>query len=438
MRKQLFVAGLFLSALFLATAAAPAHGIDLYYKEVERAGRIYVFTTAESYRAFEASGQAGAAITLVGRAVDGRTLIAENQTAVDLYLFKHDLEPVERPAPEPAAAPFTVSWKNGKTSIESEGHELKISNRVQIRFTEQDDTGAQSNGSFRIRRAKTKFEGWAYDRRLTYTLQANWVSSSPIEDAWVDYDLSGDKQVRIRAGRFKAPFGRQELTSSGSLQFVDRSIVSAVSDDNADVRENGVMLHGTRKKLDWSVGAFNGAGRTATSNDNNRYQFDARAVYSILGKEKKPSEVDFESDGSPILAVGAGYHSNDKHGATTGNDIHREILGYDVMFKLRGFSAFVELFEATDRPESGQTAHPKGMHGQAGYLFDGQFDVAIRYASLDLSPTQPGDDRTERGLSLSYFWNRHARKLQADYREIEDEVTRTTDRELRVQFQIVF
>jgi len=46
----------------------------------------------------------GPAITLAGRGPDGETVIAENETALDLFLFKHDLPAYDRPTPKPAAA----------------------------------------------------------------------------------------------------------------------------------------------------------------------------------------------------------------------------------------------------------------------------------------------------------------------------------------------
>ena len=57
------------------------------------------------------------------------------------------------------------------------------------------------------------------------------------------------------------PFGRQELTSSGSQQFVDRSLVS---NEFAKGRDMGVQVWGLAlaTELDWRLGVFNGNGRT--------------------------------------------------------------------------------------------------------------------------------------------------------------------------------
>jgi hypothetical protein len=97
-----------LLALVIALLAAPAamaQVAGLYYKEVEKDGRIYIFNTPERYKSFEASGDMGTGVTLVNRGANGETLVAENETAIDLYLFKHNLEAYERPTPKPAAGP---------------------------------------------------------------------------------------------------------------------------------------------------------------------------------------------------------------------------------------------------------------------------------------------------------------------------------------------
>src|SRR5690606_30757323 len=152
-----------------------------------------------------------------------------------------------------------------------------------VRFTSENPEDGDDKGSFRIRRAKTKLDGWVYTPNLQYELQMSWADSSPLEDANLNYDFPGGKQAAmLKVGRFKVPFGRQELTSSGSQQFVDRSIVS---NEFAKGRDNGIQLWGTPNGgvIDWRVGIFNGAGRTATSNDNDSYQYNARVAWQPFG-----------------------------------------------------------------------------------------------------------------------------------------------------------
>jgi len=90
------------AVIVLLAGAAAAQVTGLYYQEVTKNGRVYVFNTTERYKAFQTSGEMGPAITLVGRGANGETIVAENETALDLYLFKHNLPAYDRPSPKPA------------------------------------------------------------------------------------------------------------------------------------------------------------------------------------------------------------------------------------------------------------------------------------------------------------------------------------------------
>lgn len=108
MRKSVvFAAGLCLLALVLgvvgSAGAQPITG--LYYLEVAKDDRVYVFNTPERFKSWSESGEIGTAVTLIGRAEGGKTLVGENETAVDLYLFKHDLPAYDRPTPKPVVPP---------------------------------------------------------------------------------------------------------------------------------------------------------------------------------------------------------------------------------------------------------------------------------------------------------------------------------------------
>lgn len=440
LRSATFKAGL-LALVFALTAAsaATAQVTGLYYQEVEKEGRIYVFNTPEKYQLWQQSGDMGVSLTLVGRGPNGETVVAENETAADLYFFKHNLPGYDRPTPKPASPSFDVSWKDGKTTIKNKSAELVISNRLQLRFTEQMPEVGDDKGSFRIRRGKTKFEGWVYTKDLTYELQLNWPdTANPLEDAVVNYDFTkGKKEFQLKAGQYKVPFGRQELTSSGSQQFVDRS---AVSNTFARGRDIGVQLWGTplAGKLDWRVGVFNGNGRTVSANDNDKFQYNARVGFQPFG-DVKYSESDFESTDKPLFAIAGNWESNNRQGATTSNDIDREIVGGDVVFKFKGFSLFGELFEATDDPETGLDKDLSGFNVQAGYfLVRNKFEIAARVAELDLNKDLDNDEQEERGLALNYFWNKHAHKIQLDYRQLENKATGREDDEIRLQYQVIF
>jgi hypothetical protein len=105
-----------LVALTLSTLATAQVG-SLYFREAEKDGRIYVFNTSDRYTTWARTGEMGTSVTLVGRGAGGETLVGENEAAIDLYLFKHNLPAYERPAaaPPPSPAPTFPQVKVGTT-----------------------------------------------------------------------------------------------------------------------------------------------------------------------------------------------------------------------------------------------------------------------------------------------------------------------------------
>ena len=53
-----------------------------------------------------------------------------------------------------------------------------------------------------------------------------------------------------------------------------------------------------------------------------------------------------------------------------------------------------------------------------------------------------GNDRTEIGGAASYYYNKHALKVQADFRQLKDDAANsgagTTTNEFRLQTQFIF
>ncbi len=434
-----------------ALAAAGPHAQGSFYMEVQKEERIYVFNLMSVYEQWKTTGEMGKSITRVDAGPKGETVIFDSEEAIHLYNFKHDLPGEVIFKPEEKKPVMNISWKDGKTTIETDHAALTISNRIQIRFSDDqpEDTATldtQTKGSFRNRRVKTKFEGWIYNKALTYDLQLNWAdTSSSLEDADLNFDFTkGKKAIQIKGGQFKVPFGRQELTSSGSQQFVDRSIVSAEFEKG---RDQGVQLWGQTPKgtIEWRGGVFNGNGRNTQVNDNSHYQFDARVTWQPLG-DVKYSESDFESTTKPLVAIAAQFETNDNHDRIDATDqVNRTVYGGDIVFKFKGVSVFGEYFHRVNEPELSEEFRTDGYAGQIGvFIFRRFVELAVRYATVRgkdspavIVPARD-NDRTERGAALNWFMNKHSLKLQADYRRIENEALDVTNDEYRLQMQFIF
>ncbi len=130
--------------------------------------------------------------------------------------------------------PAGISYgKNGfEFRTDNDKFSLAIQNRVQARYAEPFDTDPRTladlerdENSFMIRRARTKLTGHAYAPWLKYYLQYDW--SQP---ALRDLNLTIDKYkwAQVRVGRGKVSYNNERVTSSGSQQFVNRSIVNDI------------------------------------------------------------------------------------------------------------------------------------------------------------------------------------------------------------------
>jgi len=354
-----------------------------------------------------------------------------------------------------------IYWEDGKTYFKMKDAELQFSNRFQFRFSYLDPDDAvrlpgttergQGKGSFRIRRAKTTFEGWFWKPELSYELQLNWAepeagasTDKPLEDLYINWDASKTEAFQIRFGQFKVPFGRQEMATSIGLQFADRSLLTF---EFTRGRDRGVQLWGrlAEKKLTYYAGMFNGNPASRIDNDNTKFQYNARLDFQPWGSVGK-SEGDFESTDHPLMAFGASFENNNLYGATSAgigggsvSDLNTTILGGDVVFKYKGLSLFGEYFHRDRTPEEGDSFLSNGYNFQAGYfLIRDKLEIAFRYAGWDPTDQVTHNDRTEIGGVINYFLRKHRFKFQADFRELKDEARDHKTRELRVQTYVGF
>jgi len=452
----------------LAQVAYTANTVtSLYYREFKKDDRYFVFNNATAADAFAQSGETGVGITRIGIGPNGETVFADNETAMELFLFKHSLsERIDRPKPPTLA----IAWRDGKTRMTiGSNFYLEMSNRVQIRYTHVFPDGAvklpgteaagDSQGSFRIRRAKLKFEGWFYQPWLTYEVQTNWPGLSSanlagyLEDANINWDLGkGKKTFMVKLGQFKVPFGLQELTSSGSQQLVDRSLVSNTYFRG---RETGLSVWGVlgNNKLEYRGMISNGNGISRSVNDNGKFQYDARVSFQPNGATPlgtysgaHQSESDFETKalGKPIFVVSAAFEQNDLSFAATDlkTNIKSTLYEVDAIFKYRGFSATGAYVWGEREPQEVNTKFDtSGWYAQAGFFLKPEkWEIAARYAQQDPSGLVGPDKVTEIRGGINFFYARHALKVQADYGQVKTE-TSSGDRknnELRVQTQFIF
>ncbi len=440
---------------------------SVYYREFKKDGRFFVFNNPTSAAAFEQSGETGVGITRIGIGPGGESVFADNETALELFLFKYNLN-ADVPRPKPPT--LNIVWRDGKTRMTiGSNFYLEMSNRVQVRYSHEfpDDSiklggteeAGDSKGSFRIRRAKLKFEGWFYKPYLTYEVQTNWPGLSStnlaqyLEDANINWDVTkGKKQFMLKLGQYKVPFGLQELVSSGSQQLVDRSLVS---NSYFRGRDTGVTAWGVlgSNKFEYRAGLFNGNGLTRSANDNDKFQYNARVSFQPNGavplgtySGAHQSESDFETRalGKPIFVVSAAFEQNDLSFAATDlkTNIKSTLYTVDTMFKYRGLSATGAYTWGEREPQEVDAKFDtSGWFAQAGFFLKPEtWEIAARYGEQDPSDLVGPDKIKEIRGGLNYFYARHALKVQLDFGQIKTETSSgdRTNNELRIQTQFIF
>jgi phosphate-selective porin OprO/OprP len=408
------------------------------------------------------------ALVVLG-AEDARDARTPLKAAVEKVLTAGTTDEAVQNADPAAPQGATVVHEEGATTVTLQNAQISLSNRLQFRFIEELPSSGvqlpgttrdgQSKGSFRIRRAKTALEGWFWKKELTFDVQLSWAgpeagasTQTPLEDARLTWDASKKGSFLISIGQFKVPFGRQEMTSSGRLQFADRSLLNGEFTRGRDV---GVQVHGriAKDRVEYFAGVFNGNPASRISNDNTKMQYNARLSIEPWGRVSY-SEGAFEGWDKPLLALAVQFENNDLSGATNLTDLNTTIFGGDLVFKHKGFSIFAEYFNRKRTPEgvsgpssatsgtaalAGGSFQSNGYNLQAGYFLKrDKLEIAARIAGYDPSNKLGANSQSEKGGALTYFILKHTLKVTADFRALRDDFDRTTNKELRLQTQVTF
>lgn len=343
--------------------------------------------------------------------------------------------PASHTAPQPP--PTTVDASRGGVTIASGPNSLTIGARAQFRWTidERDRADADGSGTgvgredgvssqFDVPRVRVTLGGGVYKPWLRYAFQFDFsrtsgAGASKIKDAIIEIRPAG-RAYRFQAGQFKAPFGLQQLTSSGRQQFVDRAITDGKF---TPARDMGVMASGTAaaRKVGYQVGVFNGSGESRTQN-NRSHLWAGRVFFNPLGAYSL-SESALEGGTRPVLHVGAGAHGGKQvRGRTAAGVIedadNQTAVNAEFAFKTARFYSTAEYFwmtEEQENPAAGPDLDSRGFHVQAGYMAARRtLELGIRYAlvegNTDVRDAAVGEIRGVFG----YFWRAHNLKLQAD------------------------
>jgi phosphate-selective porin OprO and OprP len=320
---------------------------------------------------------------------------------------------------------------------------LRISGWMQGRFTGYDQSGADKN-SFRIRRARLRLDGDATSS-VKYELMVGSVSRTLLDtdhiellDADVGIDLRD--YLLIKAGQFKAPFGREFLTTSAELESPERALIEGLIPN----RQIGAMVTSTwdmtdlargskEHRIDYGVGAFNGNGRNRDRNDNTDVMFVGRVVarpheHFSIGANG------FTSKDSPAVASPAA--GLNVIGRRTG-------FGVDARVESARARAQAEYVQVDFDPEPTRLAKRtlRGFYVQPGvFVVPERLEAWVRYEQYDPdADVKDSSDKRWTHLGLNWFISKdHSFKLQAEYVLRREDGLKVDDDAALAQLQVAW
>lgn len=317
-----------------------------------------------------------------------------------------------------------------------------------------------------IRRARLKFDGFAFNPALEYKIELalsnqdiaggttqNSSTANIVLDAVVKWKFAPGYSLWF--GQTKLPGNVERVISSQKLQFVDRSLLN--SRYNLD-RDIGVQLHHESeigKSIFRQIASISmGEGRNITTGNQGGYDYTGRLEYLPLGEFKSDGDYfgsDLSREEKPKLSIGVTYDFNDnasREKGQLGNFFNQtrdlKTIFADAMFKYNGFSAMAEY---ADRTSSGSAVIARDVNGkvtssfftgtgfniQAGYLFKNKVELAGRFTTVNPEADTQRKKNNQYTLGLSKYLAGHTVKVQSDISLLQEE---SNFNELLYRFQV--
>jgi len=334
---------------------------------------------------------------------------------------------------------------------------LRFAPRIQVRansFWGHDGTQfGKPEQSFLIRRARLKFDGFAYSPKLRYKIElglsnqdisgaSEFTGNSPriIYDAvvmWEFYD-----NFELWAGQTKLPGNRERVISSANLQFIDRSQLNSIFNIDRDL---GIQLrHRFNASENFLIremfAVSQGEGRNVITGNLGSFQYTSRVEILPFGEFIKKGDYiggDIYRENTPKLAIGATYDLNVdavKTRSNQGNYMRNDVGFYetnistifiDAMFKYNGFSLMGEysyrdaenpIATNSDGTFTEQEVYTgQGFNFQGGYVFKTNWEIAGRFTTI-MPDNTFSTNETENQFTLggSKYIVGHKLKVQTD------------------------
>ncbi|CAM3362372.1 porin [Aequorivita lipolytica] len=334
---------------------------------------------------------------------------------------------------------------------------VRFAPRIQVRANSSWDHDGDKFGkpeqSFIIRRARLKFDGFAYSPKLRYKIElglsnfdmagaSEFTGDAPriIYDAVIMWNFY--KNFELWAGQAKLPGNRERVVSSGNMQLIDRSRLNSLFNIDRDL---GVQIrHNFKASENFLIreifAVSQGEGRNVITGNIGGLQYTSRVEILPLGEFTKKGDYiggDIYREKTPKLAIGATFDLNEDAVKTRSNqgNYMRNDIGFhktnistvfiDAMFKYNGFSFMGEysyrdatnpIAKNSDGTTTGLEVYTgQALNFQSGYLFKSNWEIAGRFTSI-MPKTNLSSNETQNQFTLggSKYIVGHKLKVQTD------------------------
>lgn len=352
---------------------------------------------------------------------------------------------------------------------------MKIGARAQF-LSSVSWADGDSKSNFLVRRARLKFNGYAFSPKLKYKLElgiANrdlagasiYTGNAPrlILDAVMKYNFADN--LYLWFGQTKLPGNRERVISSANLEQVDRSLLNARFNIDRDI---GIQLRHhfnlTEKFVVREILSLaQGEGRNVVTGNLGGYQYTGRVELLPFGNFTNNSDylgADLAREQTPKLSVAASFDFNNNavknrsnQGSYMLNDVgyyetNTYTLFVDAMFKYKGFSFMGEYADRnaddpyaknSDGSLTGDVVQVgQGLNLVTGYLFKKNWEISGRYSKIEFDKNVTGKElETQYTFGASKYIVGHKLKVQTDISYL-DLVVKQDVVMWRLQFDIHF
>ena len=335
---------------------------------------------------------------------------------------------------------------------------VKFAPRFQTRYQSQWDHDnyeyAPAEYNFLVRRARLKFDGFAFSPKLVYKIELglsnrdisganmyNRNTPSYILDAVLKWKFH--ENFELWAGQTKLPGNIERVVSSANLQLIDRSLLNSKFNIDRDI---GIQLrHKSRLGGRWisreKFSIAQGEGRNITEGNIGGLQYTSRIELLPFGEFSSKgdySQADLVREKSVKAMFSFTYDYNQDAVKTRSNmgsymtlsngglfetDIVTVFI--DGVVKYKGFSLTgeyakrtadaIEALEIDGKTKTGAVVGAgNAINFQGSYLFKNNFEMTIRYTNLDFNEVTGLSDLRQITFGLSRYIVVHKLKIQAD------------------------